>query len=218
MIDEWWNIWRTPAKRNWLVIGLLCTLYGLSVAATSEAEAAAGRQMEVDVTVDQTTVNGAPWHGMNGALLFHNIPLMPNMPTYAPSPILCIVTPDGQPDCHGRMVNGQLHSACAQSNDCEWPNVRIPEGIFAMIFLTQGSIVGNKLVDVVVVTDRRLPHDDPDRTNMDNVARSAAAQLAPTSSPWEIERRQRPFQVFRLEDCQDGCRLRQSKIVVILDR
>jgi len=202
-----------------LPLSILLAL-SLSIGAPRSAQGYGAHPMdvEVDITLDQTTINGTPWHGMPSVMVaVPHIPLMGNLPSYAPSPILCVVTVDTGPACYGKQVGGKLDSNCVQSYDCEWPHVKIPEQTFAMVFLSHGAYLGNKFVDVAVFTQRRLREDDPERQQIDAVARAAAARLAPTTSRLETERRERPFQVFRLQDCAEGCRLRQSKVGVMLD-
>jgi hypothetical protein len=170
--------------------------------------------IEVDLMVDPTTVNGNPWGG-GGAFILHSIPFMPNNPTVAPSVIFCVVTLEHpEPDCHGIRENGKLHSSCVQSFDCEWTNLHIPDDVFAFVFFSRGMMF-TKLVDIVIFTRHRLTANNPDRHRIEDVARQAAARLAPPLLHSEVERRERPFQIFGLDDCASGCRLRQSKITLL---
>ena len=140
--------------------------------------------------------------------------LMPNLPTTAPSAIMCIVTLNHkEPNCIGRSESDGVHSICAESYDCEWTDLPIPNSTFAVIFYAQHHYV-SKLIDVVVFSNHSLGKSDAERKQLDGVAREVAARLAPPIFHSEKERRERPFQVFGLEDCNDGCRLRQSKMAL----
>ncbi|TWB45837.1 hypothetical protein [Nitrospirillum pindoramense] len=189
-----------------------------SHAADRQSGVAVARRMEVDVVINNTTANGNSWGGVPGALIVPGTSAMINLPSLAPSAVLCVMTRQKEKSCYGRRFNGdrRVHSPCAHSFDCSWSSIRMPEQPFALLILDE-HMTGDKLVDVVLLGDRPLGENNPVRQQLDTAAREAAAELAPTILPWEMSRRQRAFQFFPLQSCLEGCSLRQSKIVIFMD-
>jgi hypothetical protein len=134
----------------------------------------------------------------------------------APGAVLCVVTKDANYSCD-RAVGDRLQSPCPQSYDCDFRHVGLPsDDVFGFV-IVDPALIYRHLVDAVVVTRKRMDDEDAAVQQMDSVLRDVAAKIAkPTRG--EAQRRSRPFPVMALDDCDPPCTLRQSRVLIRIDK
>jgi hypothetical protein len=175
------------------------------------ASSAPPDKYDIQVEANPRKVNGSPWDGSNVQAILG--PLMGGVEN-PPDLMICLFSETGLSDCLTKRGNNH-ESRCHDSNDCEWREVNLPQGILGIVIIDL-DLKYDDFVDAVILLENSNQQQSVTADKIESAMRDFIKIKTPASTASEAERREREFQRISLTVCMDApCALRQSRISLL---